>query len=105
VNLLLSHKLLGTPLPFIIQQNPTTTALADEVLSIIQRSTYYNTESIPYFRLMIRLRERRRDQARFLWRLASTPSLSEWSTIRLPKPLHPLYRLVRLSRLAKRLAD
>jgi Uncharacterised nucleotidyltransferase len=105
VNLLLSHKLLRTPLPFIIQQNPTTTALADEVLSIIQRSTYYNTESIPYFRLMIRLRERRRDQARFLWRLASTPSLSEWSTIRLPKPLHPLYRLVRLSRLAKRLAD
>jgi hypothetical protein len=79
--------------------------LADEIQPIIERSAPYNTETIPYFRLMMRLRERWQDRARFLWRLVFTPSLSEWSAIQLPKPLHPLYRVVRLSRLAKRLVS
>lgn len=107
LNLLLTHRLLGSALPPTIQKclqdDPSTTALADEILSIIERSTHYNTESISYFRLMLRLRERWQDRARFLWRLVLTPSVSEWSTVRLPKLLHPLYRVVRLSRLANRL--
>jgi len=106
LNLFLAHTLLGSLLPSQIQKrlrdDPSTTILAGEILRIIERSTRYNTESIPYFRLMMRLRERWQDQARFLWRLAFTPGLSEWSAVRLPKPLQPLYRLVRLSRLAKR---
>ncbi len=106
LNLLLAHKLLGSPLPHArLKADPRTTALVDEIPSIIKRSTHYNTESLPYFRLMMRLRERRQDQARFLYRLAVTPSVSEWTTIRLPKHLHPLYRLVRLWRLGKRLAS
>jgi hypothetical protein len=106
LNLLLAHSLLGAPLPPQIkqrlQQDPAATNLADEIQRIIQRSTHYNTESLPYFRLMMRLRERWQDQARLLWRLAFTPSVSEWNTVRLPQALHPLYRLVRLSRLARR---
>jgi hypothetical protein len=109
LNLLLAHKLLGSAMPPTIQkrvqEDPSTTILAAEILRILEASVHYDTESIPYFRLMMRLRERWQDQARFLWRLASTPSPSEWSAIQLPKPLHPLYRLVRLSRLAKRLAS
>jgi Uncharacterised nucleotidyltransferase len=109
LNLLLAHKLLGAALPPQIQkrlrEDPSPTVLADEILRIIERSTHYETESIPYFRLMMRLRERWQDRARFLWRLVFTPSISEWSAIRLPKHLHPLYRLVRLSRLAKRLTS
>jgi hypothetical protein len=109
LNLLLAQKLLGLSLPPTIQkrlrEDPSATILADEIMRIIESSAHYDTESIPYFRLMMRLRERRQDRARFLWRLALTPSVSEWSTVRLPKPLQPLYRLVRLSRLAKRLAS
>jgi hypothetical protein len=109
LNLLLAHKLLGAPLPPRIQKrlrdDPPTTLLADEMQRIIERSTHYNTESIPYFRLMMRLRERWRDRAHFLWRLTFTPSVSEWSAVRLPKHLQPLYHLVRLSRLAKRLTS
>jgi hypothetical protein len=109
LNLLLAHKLLGSALPPAIQkrlrEDPSTPILADEILCVIERSVHYDTESIPYFRLMMRLRERWQDRARFLWRLAVTPSVSEWWAVRLPKPLHPLYRLVRLSRLAKRLAS
>jgi Uncharacterised nucleotidyltransferase len=109
LNLLLTHKLLGATLtPQIqkrLQDDPSTTVLAHEILRIIERNTHYNTESISYFRLMMRLRERWRDQARFLWRLTFTPSVSEWNTVRLPRPVHPLYRLVRLFRLAKRLTS
>jgi hypothetical protein len=105
LNLLLAHRLLGLPLPSTrFKEDPQTAALADEFVSIIRQSADYNTESIPYFRLMMHLRERWQDRARFLWRLALTPSVSEWSTVRLPKPLHPIYRVVRLWRLSKRLA-
>jgi len=109
VNLLLAHRLLGAPLPPPIQKalqtDPSATTFDDEIQPIIERSTPYDTEAIPYFRLMMRLRERWRDRVCFLWRLVFTPSVSEWSAVRFPRPLQPLYRLVRLSRLAKRLAS
>jgi hypothetical protein len=104
LNLLLAQRLLGTPLPHMrCEADSRTTALADEILGILRRSAHYDTESIPYFRLVTRLRERWQVRARFLWRLALTPSVSEWSTIRFPKVLHPLYHLVRVSRLARKL--
>lgn len=65
----------------------------------------YDVESISYFRLMLRLRERWRDRLRFLWRLACTPGPGEWSAVRLPDGLFPLYWLVRVFRLAGRLAS
>ena len=34
-----------------------------------------------------------------------TPGPGEWAAVRLPRPLFPLYRLVRLSRLAARLVS
>src|ERR1700685_4355096 len=106
LNLLLAHKLLGSLSPHGgLKEETQTNVLAHEILRIMKRSDHYNTESLPYFRLMMRLRERRQDRIRFLYRLATTPSLSEWTTVRFPKPLHPLYRLVRLWRLAKRLAS
>jgi hypothetical protein len=109
VNLLLAHKLLGTAIAVAIAEglveDPSVTILADEILPIIKRSAHHQTESAAYFRLMLRLRERWQDRARFLWRLTFTPSVSEWNAVRLPKPLQPLYRLVRLARLAKRLAS
>jgi putative nucleotidyltransferase-like protein len=109
VNLFLAHKLLSAPLPPEIQEHlqedPSTMTLANEIVRIIERSTHYDTDSIPYFRLMLRLRERWQDRARLLWRLTFTPSVSEWSAVQLPKPLHPLYRLVRLLRLGKRLTS
>jgi hypothetical protein len=108
VNLLLAHKLLGMPLPSVIGErvieDPSTTGLADEILPIIKRSAHFETESAAYFRLMLRLRERWQDRARFLSRLIFTPSVSEWNAVRLPKSLQPMYRVVRLWRLAKRLA-
>ena len=78
-------------------------ALADEVQSHIVAEAPYNTESTAYFRLMMRLRERPAYRRRFLRRLILTPGPGEWEAIHLPAPLFPLYRLVRLSRLAARI--
>ena len=107
LNLLLAYKLLGLALPPAIQEglgeDPATDVLGDEILRVIKRSAHYDTESIAYFRLMMRLRERWRDRARFWWRLAFTPGVNEWSAVRLPKHLQGLYQLVRWSRLARRL--
>jgi hypothetical protein len=96
------------PLPSVINErlieDTSTTGLAHEILPIIKHSANYETESAAYFRLMLRLRERWQDRARFLSRLLFTPSVSEWNAVHLPKSLQPMYRVVRLWRLAKRLA-
>jgi hypothetical protein len=61
-----------------------------------------NPESFPYFRAMMAVRERWQDSVRFAYRLAVTPSVSEWQTIRLPDSLFGLYRGIRLLRWARR---
>lgn len=108
LNFLLANKLLGSAVPYTIHDwldsDPAATTIAGEILLILERSTYYDTESIPYFRLMMRLRERWQDRMRFAWRLGLTPSVGEWSAIRLPESLFPLYRVVRFVRLGRRLA-
>jgi len=78
-------------------------SLAEEIQRHIVNDSAYNTESAAYFRLMMRLRERRTDRWRFAHRLALTPGPGEWSAVRLPRQLFPLYRFVRLSRLASRM--
>ena len=77
--------------------------LTNEIIPTLAAGADYNTESISYFWLMIRVRERWRDQVKFLWRLILTPSIGEWSAIRLPAQLFPLYRVVRIFRLLSRL--
>lgn len=62
-----------------------------------------NTDSISYFLSQVRYRERLRDRARFLWRLAMTPGVSEWEAVKRPGSSSGLYQLVRMKRLAKRL--
>lgn len=108
VTLLLAEKLLGVSIPENIQEqmeeDRAARALAGEIETHLVTGTSFEAESLAYFRLMMRLRERRTDRLRFLQRLAFTPGPNEWKAVRLPAALFPLYRLVRLSRLAARLA-
>jgi Uncharacterised nucleotidyltransferase len=103
VTFLLAHQLLGTSLPLVVELDPAARSLTKQMVPILARSERVDTESMPYFRLMARARERRHDRSRFWWRLATTPSVGEWSAIQLPAPLFPLYRVVRVLRLARRL--
>jgi hypothetical protein len=102
VSLVLGHKMLGMAPPEQAQTRAADEAIACAIVPIIAQGAEYDTESISYFRLMMRLRERRRDRLRFLWRLIVTPSVGEWSVVRLPGPLFFLYRVVRVFRLAAR---
>jgi hypothetical protein len=105
VNFLLAQSLLGADIPEGISIDLAAQAIAQEVAEQMKRGESYHTESINYFRLMLRLRERWSDRCRFLWRLASTPSTGEWAAVRLPERLSPLsYRGVRVARLLRRLA-
>ncbi len=109
VTMLAANRLLGAGTPAAAKLNglaegdAATMSLVSELQTYMQCETLFNVESPAYFRLMMRLRERPADRRRFLTRLVFTPGPSEWSAVRLPRPLFPLYRLVRLSRLAARL--
>jgi len=108
ITLLLANRLLATAIPAPLE-NPILAdraahAFADEIAVAVAAGVTYEEEKVSYFRLMMRLRERKIDRLRFLARLTFTPGPGEWETIRLPKALFPLYRLVRLARLATRWA-
>jgi len=107
VSMLLANRLLGAAIPVAAQEafaeDPEVVMMSQEIKSHILSESAYDVESLSYFRLMIRLRERRADRFRFLHRLVFTPGPSEWKEVHLPGPLFPLYRLVRLTRLAARL--
>ncbi len=106
VTLLLAHRLLEAPIPEAVEEAIAADQMAQEfagALASTMRSESSQEElGVSYYRLMMRLRERRRDRWRFLTRLAFTPGPGEWEVVRLPKALFPLYRVVRLARLAAR---
>jgi hypothetical protein len=109
LTMLTVKELLGVTIPDaalqagLAENDTETSALFNEIRCHLFSETAYNVESFAYFRLMMRLRERRADRQRFLQRLILTPGPGEWGAVRLPEVLFPLYRLVRLSRLAARL--
>lgn len=106
VTLLLTKRLLYAEVPAAAERSlpPDSQAdsLACEIEALMASSTDFDTESSAYFRLMLRLRENGRDRRRFVSRLALTPGPGEWEAVRLPVTLFPLYRVVRLGRLAGR---
>ena len=107
VSLLLANSMLGAQVPAAAEtalpEDSTAKSWANRIETQITGGTAHDTESFAYFRLMLQLRESRADRLRFLTRLLFTPGPGEWAAIRFPRPLFPLYRLVRLSRLAARL--
>ncbi len=104
VTLLLAQHLLQAVIPAAIAEttigDTEAQAWSQSIAAQIISDVSLDVESWPYFQMMVRLRERPSDRARFLWRLAITPGPSEWKSVHLPAPLFPFYRLVRLSRLA-----
>lgn len=104
VTMLTANRLLEVAVPAEahLLRDSLTQVLVEEIQDCMATETAYDVESLSYFRLMMRLRERPADRLRFLGRLILTPGPSEWQAVRLPRPLFPLYRLVRLSRLAAR---
>jgi hypothetical protein len=108
ITLLLANRFVATAIPLQIEESikadRVAQALAEEIAERVIRGVSYGEDQLSYFRLMMRLRERRADRIRFFTRLAFTPGPGEWEMFRLPKSAFPLYRIVRLARLAARFA-
>jgi len=104
----LAEKFLGTNLPpgarTLLARDPEELLLADEFAERLQRSASYDLESSEYFLKIRQLRERPADRWRYFWRLVWTPGPGELAAITLPEPLFPLYRVVRVGRLMRKLA-
>jgi Uncharacterised nucleotidyltransferase len=107
VTLLLTNRLLHVAIPAggesSLSQDIEAVSLAKEIEIHIASGRPFEVESFEYFRLMLRLREQKRDRRRFLTRLVLTPGPGEWAAVRLPEPLFSLYPLVRFGRLAGKL--
>jgi hypothetical protein len=85
-----------------IASDPRVPALGREFAERLARGATYDFESTEYFRLILKLRERRADRFRYLYRLAGTPGVGDVAAVRLPEPLFPLYRIVRIGRLMRK---
>jgi len=87
----------------MITADPRVSALGAEFAARLLRGASYDFESTEYFRLILKLRERRGDRWRYLWRLVWTPGVGDVAAVRLPEALFPLYRIVRMGRLMRKL--
>lgn len=107
VTFLLAESLFGADIPRAMvvgmAHDREAQKIKDRICRITAESEDYDTESVPYFRLIARLRERISDRMRFFFRLLVTPGPNEWSLVSLPASLFHLYKAVRLWRLGKRL--
>jgi hypothetical protein len=108
VTLALVERLLEAKIPAAVekdvQSDRVAFKLAEEIAESIASGIDYEARKISYFRLMMTLRERKIDRAKFLTRLAFTPGPGEWEAVTLPRILFPFHRVVRIVRLAGRLA-
>ena len=107
VSFWLAEHLLGAVIPQVAQQvvtsDPEVPVLGREFAARLATSATYDFDSSEYFRLILRLRERRADRRRYLWRLVWTPGAGDLAAVRLPERFFPLYRGVRLVRLVRKL--
>ena len=94
---------LPKPAEELLAADPRVPALGSEFAERLARGATYDFESTEYFRLILKLRERRGDRWRYLWRLVWTPGAGDVAAVRLPEALFPLYRIVRIGRLMRKL--
>jgi hypothetical protein len=91
------------PAEQIIEDDYQAGLLGRHYYERIARGADYNFESTEYFRLILKLRERRADRLRYLWRLFWTPGTGDISAVSLPDELFSLYHIVRMGRLMRKL--
>ena len=94
---------LPKPTEEMIAVDPRVPDLGSEFAERLARGAAYDFKSAEYFRLILKLRERRGDRLRYLWRLVWTPSVGDVAAVRLPEALFPFYRVVRMGRLVRKM--
>jgi hypothetical protein len=96
------HGELPAPAAAMAAADPQVAVLGNEFAQRLQRGDSYDFESTEYFRLIMKLRERRSDRWRYRWRLVWTPGAGDVASLRLRETLFPLYRILRIGRLIRK---
>lgn len=106
ISLCLARDVLSTPVSepaaLFIVSDPAIATLSRQFAARLNSCTTYDFESLSYFQLFMKTREHASDRARYLWRLVWTPGPGEVQAVHLPRPLFPLYRVVRIGRLLRK---
>jgi Uncharacterised nucleotidyltransferase len=107
VSFWLVKNVLGVEIPQLAEEmiaaDSRVAALGREFFDRLARGATYDFESTEYFRLFLKLRERREDRWRYLWRLTWTPGVGDIAAVQLPEALFAFYRIVRIGRLARKM--
>jgi hypothetical protein len=107
VSFWLVKDVLSAELPAVAEEmvasDPRTDMLGKTFAERLERAVPYDFESTEYFRWIRKLRERRSDRWRYLWRMVWTPGVGDLEAVQLPEKLFPLYRIVRSGRLMRKL--
>ena len=100
----LAHALLDAPLPPAVAaaaaSDPGVGRLAQKVLARLVGGPCAPRSIASAARFQLAARERGRDRARYGLRLALAPTVGDWNTVALPRPLSGAYYLLRPARLA-----
>jgi Uncharacterised nucleotidyltransferase len=103
ISLGLAYDLFGVAWPqWSGQEIEEVEKITSDVLRNLTFGEELDTQSLSYFHRMMQTRERWQDRLLIASRLTFTPSVGEWQALRIPDPLFPLYRAVRIGRLLKR---
>lgn len=106
LGLLLASDLIQAPLPpeilTAVHNDATVTTVASEVRKQLFSGQTSSAGIFSEARLLMRLRERKRDQLRSLFQLLVNPRRGDWMWLPLPRPLGFLYYLIRPLRLASK---
>lgn len=104
VALALARDLLGHALPAAaareVEADGQAAALAQALGDAVCGGALPPARSLAAIRLQRALRERSRDRLAYLVRLATTPTIDDWSSVRLPAAALPLHYVLRPLRLA-----
>jgi len=106
LGLLLGHNLLALPLPPNVMQRIGADKVAGVLAWQVREQMFINLDRVPdeFTRPLIlfhlRVRERVWDRVHYCIRLALTPTVGDWTTLRLPTSLLPIYYFLRPLRLA-----
>ncbi len=107
VSFWLAKSVLGSAIPKpaedLVGADPQIEILGKQFAGRLARGVTYDFESTEYFRLIGAARAARRPLSLSL-AAGRTPGPGEVAAVQLPEPLSPLYRVVRIFRLLRKLA-
>ena len=99
--LALVQSVFRTTLPANVQQAIAQDRAVAALTAEVRRELLFHdegTSDVQFHSFLLRVRERWQDRARYTSRFVLTPTMQEWTTVRLPRPLYFLYSGLRVLR-------